>query len=131
MSMRPETMAAGLRAAAERGSLRLPTAGTSMGALVRTGDRVTVQPGGRPQWGEVWAFCSEQGSVVVHRCRGRRPGGWLFQGDRRAQPDAVVGADRLVGRVVAVERDGVQRRLGAADRWGRGALAAMVRLRHR
>ena len=131
MSMRPETMAAGLRAAAARGALRLPTSGTSMGGLIRTGDRVTLEPGPAPRWGEVWAFCTTDGMVAVHRCRGRRTGGWLFQGDRRSTPDPVVTPDRLVGRVVAVERDGVERRIGVGDRWGGAAVAAIVRMRHR
>jgi hypothetical protein len=129
--MHPETVATGLRAAAERGSLRIPTAGTSMGGVLRDGDRVVVRAGGLPRWGEVWVFCSADGAVLVHRCRGRRPGGWLFQGDRRATPDPLVPDDHLVGRVVAVERDGARRPLGAADRWVRGALAVAVRLRHR
>ena len=124
-------MAAGLRAAAERGALRLSTAGTSMGGVVRDGDRVIVRAGGLPRWGEVWVFCTTDGVVTVHRCRGRRAGGWLFQGDRRATPDPVVIADRLVGRAVALERDGARKQLGALDRWGRGALAIAVRLRHR
>jgi hypothetical protein len=131
VSMRPETMAAGLRAAAERGALQLPTAGTSMGGVLHTGDRAVVVPGARPRWGEVWVFCTAEGAVTVHRCRGRRPGGWLFQGDRRSVPDPVVTADRLVGRVVAVERGGRRHRLGALDRWGRSAAAMAVRLRHR
>ena len=129
--MQPERMAAGLRAAAERGALHLPTAGTSMGRFLRTGDRAVVRPGARPRWGEVWVFVTAEGAVTVHRCRGRQSGGWRFQGDRRANPDPLVTDDRLVGRVVAVERDGRRRRLGALDRWGRAVLGIAVRLRHR
>ena len=126
--MEPETLAAGLRSAAERGSLQLPTVGTSMGGVIRAGDRAVVTTGGKPRWGEVWVFCTTEGAVTVHRCRGRRAGGWIFRGDKRARPDPLVTADRLVGRVVAVERAGIRRRLGVGDRWGRGAWAVLPRL---
>ena len=132
MSMRPETKAAALRAAAARGALQLPTTGTSMGGMIDTGSSVSVEPGTRPRWGEVWVFCLADDRVVVHRCRGRRGEAWLFQGDRRAAPDPLVATEQLVGRVTAVHTPGQGVvRLGALDRWVRGALAAVIRLRHR
>ena len=130
--MRPETRAAALRAAAERGGLELPAEGSSMGAKIAPGDRLDVRPAPRPRPGEVWAFCTDDGKVFVHRCRRRQGEGWLFQGDRRSQADAVVPPDHLVGRVVARTRDGRRRRrFGARDRLLGSAEAALVRLLHR
>lgn len=129
-AMHPATMAAALREAAARGPFTLPTGGHSMGRLIGDDARVTIRPSARPRRGEVWAFCLPGERVVVHRCRGRRGSGWLFQGDRRALPDPIVSAEQLVGRVVAVEgRDG-RTRLGAGDRWRGSAVAFAVRLRH-
>lgn len=129
-TLHPSTMAAALREASARGPLTLPTGGHSMGRLIADDARVTIRPSARPRRGEVWAFCLPGGRVVVHRCRGRRPGGWLFQGDRRAIPDPVVPGHHLVGRVVAVEKDGQRKRLGTTDRWGGSALALAFRVRH-
>jgi hypothetical protein len=132
MSMAPDVMAAGLRAAAARGRLRLPADGTSMGPLIPQGSEITIVPATEPRWGEVWAFCIPGQRVVVHRCRGGEAGRWRFQGDRRSSADPLIPDMHLIGRVTTVHRSGRRDlRLGALDRWGRGAVAGLVRLRHR
>lgn len=133
MTMQPRTMAAGLRAAAARGQVRLPVRGTSMGDLVPDGAALSIAAGGSPRWGEVWAFCLPGERLVVHRSRGGRDGAWRFQGDRRATADPIVPTEQLVGRVVAVHHaDGTTVRLGRFDRWMRGpATAARLALKYR
>jgi hypothetical protein len=90
--------------------------GDSMGRLIPRGSEVLVAPGRRPRPGEVWAFCRANGDLVVHRHRRGARGEHVFQGDAKARPDDPVGDDQLVGRVVAVRREGQVRELGARDR---------------
>lgn len=122
---RPETVAGALRqAAAGDRELWLDVSGTSMGRAIVGGGSVLVGPRPRPRVGEVWAFCDDAGRIVVHRCRGRAGGAWVFEGDAVGRRDAPVAADRLIGRVGAVrDAEGRVRRLGGADRvWGVAAI---------
>jgi len=116
----PDSLARGLREAAGRRPLSLEATGTSMGRTILAGERVQVVPAGVPRWGEVWAFCDDRAAVVLHRCRRRRPAGYVFQGDACCRADPPVPASRLIGRVEAVERGGTLCRLGHRDRWVRG-----------
>ena len=122
----PDTVASLLRRAVSSGPVWLDVAGTSMGTSIVTGDRVQVAEAPRPRHGEVWAFCDGAARVVVHRCRGRRPGGWLFEGDAVGRADAAVPTAWLIGRVVAVGHHGVERRLGGGERL-RGTIAIGIR----
>lgn len=112
-TVRPETTASLLRAAARAGDLWLPVSGMSMGGSIRSGSRVRVVPAHRPRRGEIWAFCGESGAVVVHRFRRCRNDRYLFRGDALPVDDHPVAAERLVGRVVEVERAGQRSRLTA------------------
>jgi hypothetical protein len=115
-SAKPETVALVIRRAASAKSMWLDVAGTSMGSAIVTGDEVQVVIAERPHQGEVWAFCNASTSIVVHRCRGRRSEGWLFEGDAVGQADPVVPASWLIGRVVSIRHHGVERRVGRRDR---------------
>jgi len=101
------------RAATER--LWLPVRGESMGWSIRNGTRVRVEPAATPRRGEVWAFANAQGEIVVHRSRGKGPVGYVFQGDVHVDPDATVGAERLIGRVVEIDPPQAGLRWGAAS----------------
>jgi hypothetical protein len=118
----PQDTAAALRREAAEGPLQVDVTGGSMRPLVRPGDRVQIDGAAdrRPRWGEMWALCHHTGLVVVLRCRARRRNGFVFQGDAEHRAAALVPPEHLVGRVVAVERDGGGRALGAGDRWSRG-----------
>ena len=84
-----------------------------------------VEPAQRPRQGEVWAFCDAEVSIVVHRCRGRRREGWLFEGDAVGRADPVVPESWLIGRVVSIRHDHAERRVGRGDRvMGTVAIAA-------
>lgn len=123
-------LARALRASAASGELWLPVRGGSMGRSLRSGSTVRVVPGARPRRGEVWAFCTAGGTILVHRYRRAAGGEFIFRGDARAADDAAVPASRLVGRVVEVQRDGRRRRLGIGDRVVGLAVRAARRKRH-
>lgn len=88
-----------------------------MEPAAKDGDRLTIEPADaatvRP--GEIATFLDEGGRVVTHRVLGREEAGdgqvIVTQGDGRTVPDQAWSADRLVGRVTAVDRP--PRRLGA------------------
>lgn len=104
-----------------------------MGMTVRSGTRVRVAPASAPRSGEVWAFCTADGALFVHRSRGSRGDRHRFQGDARIRADDPVPTDLLVGRVVELE--GGRRPRGAwfgvIQRWPRQAVAVISRGRRR
>ncbi|MEX1007825.1 MAG: S24/S26 family peptidase [Acidimicrobiia bacterium] len=108
--------AAVLRRRASAGTMWFRVDGVSMGRSIPWGSEVLVVPAERPRVGEVWAFCTANGELVVHRHRRPIRGAYVFQGDAKASPDDPVRADQLIGRVVAVRAGGQVRRLGAGDR---------------
>jgi hypothetical protein len=108
--------AAALRQRASTQQMWFGVDGDSMGRLIPRGSEVLVAPGRRPRPGEVWAFCRANGDLVVHRHRHGARGAHVFQGDAKAGPDDRVGDEQLIGRVVAVRRDGHVHELGTRDR---------------
>jgi hypothetical protein len=112
----PETITRLLRRRAEVGTLWIDTVGSSMGRAVPDGARVRVVAVSRPHRGEVWAMCSDDGRVIVHRVLGVVDGRWWLQGDANRAPDPPVELERLIGRVDEIDIDGRRRQLGAFDR---------------
>jgi hypothetical protein len=127
----PDTVAALLRESASRRPLWLRADGTSMGATIVAGSEVRIGPYRRPpRPAEIWAFCSSNGDVVVHRYRGRRPDGrFEFRGDAQEHTDEPVPVERLVGRAVAVRSDSHHRALGWSERARWLAARGMRRVR--
>lgn len=127
----PATTARLLRERAATGPLWIPVDGTSMGRTVPGGSRVHVVPAPAPRRGEVWAFCTAQGELFVHRYRGPVGDHHRFQGDARIRADDPVPADLLVGRVVELAGGRRPRGawFGALQRWPRQARAAFSRRR--
>jgi hypothetical protein len=70
----------------------------------------------RPRIGEVWAFVSAEGRIIVHRCTGRTSGGYVFQGDGRAAADPATPPELVIGRAVTVRDRHGERSLGVLDR---------------
>jgi hypothetical protein len=99
-------LAAALRATAGRpDGLWLAARGRSMGRAVPTGAEVHVVASDLPPAvGEVWAFATAAGEVVVHRCVGVGPP-HRFRGDARPVDDAPVAPQLLIGRVDSLRRD--------------------------
>jgi hypothetical protein len=112
---RPEQIASALRLTAASKPLWLDISGISMGRTILPGNQVLVVGAQRPRLGQVWAFCNDAGSVVVHRCRGRDDGRFVFEGDGTGHADRPVATNRLVGKVAAVRRGSQVRRLGRIE----------------
>jgi hypothetical protein len=97
-------------------TLWLPVDGRSMWPTIRPPAKVRLDGGGRPRRGEVWAFVGAGEAIVVHRCERRSGPGYVFRGDGLARSDPWVPAGHLIGRVVQVEDQRGQHRLGPVDR---------------
>lgn len=123
---RPERIASALRLTIESKPLWLETSGGSMGRSIVPGSEILVASATRPRRGEVWAFCDDAGTIVAHRCRGRRATAYLFEGDAVGRADLPVPHERLVGRVVASRSGSELRRFGRLEAV-RGTIATLVR----
>jgi hypothetical protein len=116
-----------LRAFVEEAPLELVVRGACMAPRLRDGDRVVVEPRRRYWPGDVVAFRSLAGPLLVHRLLGpvRRTGSWwvLAQGDARSCPDEPVTWDQVLGKV----RDSAT---GRATTWRDRVTAGSRYLRH-
>lgn len=103
-------LASALRDTASRPEgLWLPARGRSMGRAIGSGAEVHVRAvAAEPAPGEVWAFCTPGGAVLVHRCRRAGPP-HRFRGDARGGDDAPVEGALVIGRADRV-RDGAGER---------------------
>jgi signal peptidase I len=99
---------------AEGKMVRCKAAGASMFPAIRDGDLVTLSPVDpeRLKPGQVIAFETSSGTLTIHRLVVTRSHDghltFVTRGDARLGNDAPFGADRLVGQVVEVRRDGRQ-----------------------
>lgn len=89
-----------------------------MGSTIRPGSRVLLERAPAPRIGEIWAWCLPTGEIVVHRALWNSKRGHRFQGDARRDLDPPVVADLMIGRVAAIEHQGIRRATGARARWG-------------
>ena len=111
----------------------LPVHGASMQPAILDGWDVQLVSASRPHRGELWAFCSPEGDLVVHRCRRSADGVYLFAGDARLIADAPVRDEQLVGRVSAIRDAAATHTVTERDRlkWratnARRALGARMR----
>ncbi|HEY2746324.1 MAG TPA: S26 family signal peptidase [Polyangia bacterium] len=113
--MRPRSAAAkALRAGC---TIELGARGASMWPLLRTGDRLTVEPAGAASLrrGDV-AVVERPHGLVAHRVVAVDP--LVTRGDRMAADDLPAGDGAIVGRVRALRRWGIAIELGG--RIGRG-----------
>lgn len=107
-----QRIAAELAAGSE---LRLHVDGVSMMPLIRPGDVVTVTPASWHQLacGDVVAVRRPAGDIVSHRIIVKSDTAVVTKGDNMRVPDPVWSADDVLGRVVALERDGTRINLRA------------------
>ena len=90
-------------------SLRFRARGLSMAPFIKDGDIVTVAPFGSagPRTGDIAAFLHPAtGKVAVHRIVRAEPGRFLLKGDNLEESDGAVPAERMLGLVTRVERNG-------------------------
>lgn len=122
----PDALAALLRRRVAGAPLAVEVSGVSMGPRMVTGSSVEVVAADRPHWGEIWCFAADGGALIVHRCVGWRRRRARFWGDANEVIDAPVDESRWIGRVVSVRTPaGVDRRIGAWERWGWGSVASL------
>lgn len=121
-----------MRSVLERGvPFRFRAAGGSMTPLIRDGDVLTVVPARLAETdpGDVVAFIRPgREALVVHRLLDRGGGGFSTRGDNAAQNDGRFDPERLLGRVVRVERDGRRVSIGLGPERRLIALLARKRL---
>ncbi|GEM_PF-1724915 len=100
----PAARAALVRKELAAGRTSLVVRGTSMGWSVPDGATVVLalRTGVDPRRGEVWAFCDDDGRILVHRARGRAGDRHRFQGDAVVRADDPVPSTQLIGRVERV-----------------------------
>jgi len=94
----------------DRHRTRLSFSGGSMGGTFSDGDCLFVQkiPFDALQPGDVVAYRGDE-KAVAHRIVGRSAGGWMTQGDGNRGADRhPLSADRLIGKVIEFERNGIR-----------------------
>ena len=93
-------------------ALRFKAKGGSMSPFIRNGDVVEVVPSkGKINLGDVVFYCSSYGSPVVHRVIQRNKENIITKGDSVCGSDQPVLFKHVLGRVVAVEKNGWRMRL--------------------
>jgi hypothetical protein len=103
----------------------------SMQPFIPDGWEVQLVSASRPRRGEVWAFCSAQGDIIVHRYRRFEGGAHVFRGDVKQDVDAPVSDDQLIGRVTMLRGAGAIRTITARDKFVWQAKQAQRALRAR
>ena len=95
------------RAAGETGPVRLTVTSDSMRPLLRVGDGVVVQPIDPQalQPGDV-IVVQRGGEWITHRLVAVDERGWHTHGDNTRYGDEAASAARIMGRVIAIERNG-------------------------
>jgi signal peptidase len=100
-------------------TVRFTAPGGSMHPVIRHGDVLLVDPLDRPaRAGDILLYLA-CGRPVAHRLIATAPGkdgpALILKGDSAACPDLPVRSDQVLGRVVAVEREG--RRIDLYSLW--------------
>jgi len=110
----PSAVFAGLMAAVldKNVPFRFAAPGFSMSPFIRDGDMITMVPG-RFRSGDVVAFVNPcRGKLTVHRIVHVSRAGYLLKGDNTPETDGRLPRSNIIGRVVRVEHQGRQVRLG-------------------
>jgi phage repressor protein C with HTH and peptisase S24 domain len=96
-----------IQAVLEKGAdFRLRAKGMSMYPFIRDGDILTLRREAAIREGDISAFSHPQtGGLVIHRLVQRRCGKLLMKGDHNGLPDGWIARERLLARVVRVERE--------------------------
>jgi hypothetical protein len=100
-------------------AFRFQAKGQSMSPFVKDGDVITVSPlrGREPRTGEIVAFLHpKSGRAAVHRVVRAAPGTFLLRGDNSGDAEGPLAAERILGVVTEVVRDG-RRVKGIRGRW--------------
>lgn len=107
---------------------RFRARGFSMSPFIKDGDIVMVTPfaGTSPRTGDIVAFLHpETGKVAVHRIIKGKSGLYSLKGDNSPEGDGDLAADRILGHVTCIDRDGKKIQLGRSQ--GGAVIAALSR----
>ena len=101
------------------GGLRFRAQGRSMLPSIRGGDVITLEKADAKdlRLGDVVLIRNATDSLLAHRIFGQDGDTWTTCGDALNMHDVPFKADQLIGRVVAIERDGVEKPMSL--RWAR------------
>ena len=92
--------------------LRFKAKGGSMSPFIRNGDVLEVVPAkGKINLGDIILYRSSYGNPVVHRVIHRNTESVITKGDSVPSPDQPVLSKQVLGRAVAVEKNGWRIRL--------------------
>jgi signal peptidase I len=97
-------------------SLRLRVISQSMSPFLKIGDTILVVPvaslplPSKLRRGDVIVVW-RSGDLVTHRLVAQRQDGWFTKGDRNRYMDAPVSHQSILGKVIAIDRDGRVRRM--------------------
>ncbi|MCJ7595780.1 MAG: S24/S26 family peptidase [Desulfobacterales bacterium] len=93
---------------------RFRATGSSMTPFILDGDLITIEPASeRLRPGDVAVFVNFRcNQLMVHRILHASPSGYVIRGDNNSEPDGLMTASSIIGRVVRVERRGRRVRLG-------------------
>ena len=87
--------------------LRFKAKGGSMSPFIRNGDVVEVVPSkGKINLGDVVFYCSSYGNLIIHRVIQRGKESIITKGDSVPSSDQPIFSKQVLGRVVAVEKNG-------------------------
>lgn len=89
--------------------------GNSMHPFVKNFDILTISPYHKdsPQTGDIVAFTGINGDrLIVHRIIGKQKNRYLIKGDNNFSVDGYAARDRIIGKVVRIDRDGRKIRIG-------------------
>ncbi len=108
LNLKREDFASIARGVLSRGrALRFKAKGGSMSPFIRNGDVVEVVPSkGKINLGDVVFYCSSYGNPVVHRVIQRNKESIITKGDSVPSSDEPILSEQVLGRVVAVEKNG-------------------------
>ncbi len=106
-------------------SVEFEVGGASMSPWIRSHDVVIVQPTNDVEIGDVVVRTRGEDRLVVHRVIIIEGDKVITRGDAMTAPDEPVSRETVVGRVVAVVRDGRRHRSGLG--YGRRFLAGLSR----
>ncbi len=93
-----------------RGSISLKAFGGSMRPLIRSGDFLTIQPidSDNLRIGDILAFRKDSilNITIAHRLVDKKGSFLITKGDAHIRPDSPILQEKLLGKVIKIEREG-------------------------